>query len=64
MSSSSCKSGSLIYFRVILFAVIFSPFRVAFYDNTIDLWMAIEILLDAIFLVDLVFNFITAYFDN
>ncbi len=49
---------------MIIFAVIFSPFKVAFYENSTDIWMGVEILLDLIFFVDLIFNFITAYFDN
>lgn len=50
--------------RMIIFAVIFSPFHVAFFSNTNDAWMGIEVALDLIFFVDLIFNFFTAYFDN
>lgn len=58
------RVGPIAKFRTIIFAVIFSPYRVAFFNNSDDAWMGIEIALDLIFLVDLIFNFITAYFDN
>lgn len=46
------------------FALIFSPFRLAFYGSSLAGWGGIELGVDAVFVVDLVLNFFTAYFDS
>ncbi len=50
--------------RVIWVSSFVSPFRIAFYDKAESYWVVIESLTDLIFLLDIIFSFISAYYNR
>ena len=59
-----CISFILLFsFSILLFTAIFTPFRIAFYDIDSSEWIIIDGVIDAAFFIDIIFNFITAYYD-
>jgi CRP-like cAMP-binding protein len=49
---------------VILYSVVFVPYRICFNRPAKGIWFALDIVFDLIFLVDVALNFATAYFDD
>ena len=48
---------------MLVYTATFTPYQVAFIESN-DFWFIWDIVVDGIFLTDLVINFFTAYFDN
>jgi hypothetical protein len=49
--------------RLLIYTATVTPFRVAFYDVDSDFWIGLDIFIDSCFLLDIILNFFTAYFD-
>ena len=56
--------GFFLYSSVLVFTIISTPYRIAFYDFDGLEWVIIEILVDLSFLLDMIFNFRAAYFNS
>ena len=51
-------------FRILLFIAVVTPYRIAFIDiDSLD-WVLIDLAVDIIFAIDIILNFLTAYFDD
>ncbi len=48
---------------VLVFTIIATPYRIAFYSTDGVEWVVIEWLVDGSFLLDMIFNFRSAYFN-
>lgn len=60
MYSSKLKltNRSLVYTALVM------PVRITFFDDSIVAWVVCDWVLDIIFMVDIVINFFSAYFDS
>jgi hypothetical protein len=48
---------------MLVYSVIVTPFRIAFYDIDTLGWILFDIMVDLVFFLDIILNFFTAYFD-
>jgi hypothetical protein len=55
---------NVIVLFFILFLAITTPYRIPFEDITTEAWIVTDISIDCLFIVDLIFNFFTAYEDD
>lgn len=55
---------NLMILILIIFLAIIVPYRIPFEENITNAWLATDIIMDTIFLVDIIFNFNTAYEDD
>ena len=49
---------------LILFSGIYTPFRIAFYEQDTTFWIVLELVVDAFFLMDILLTFVSAYYDH
>ena len=41
-----------------------TPIRIAFIDLTTPFWFNVELIIDILFMIDMLFNFNSAYYDD
>lgn len=58
------QKWNLIITCNLLFTAIITPYRIAFFDLDDSTWIVIDSFVDAIFGIDMVLNFFTAYYDS
>ncbi len=49
---------------LIMATAIYTPYRLAYEETTSTAWLVIELLVDSLFLVDIILSFFAAYFDD
>ena len=49
---------------MLLYTAIVTPYRVAFFDVDTTEWTLADLVVDGLFLIDIILNFITAYYDS
>jgi hypothetical protein len=50
--------------RLLLYTAIVTPYSVAFFDVDTTGWKSADLVVDGLFLFDIILNFITAYYDS
>ncbi len=55
---------NMLILLLILFMGITVPYRIPFEDKTSEEWLQLDIVFDFVFIVDLIFNLLTAYEDE
>lgn len=49
---------------LIIATAVYTPYRLAFVDSDSTTWMIAELIVDSFFLLDIIFSFFSAYFDE
>ena len=49
---------------LILFSGIYTPFRIAFYEDEDDFQLGLDLAVDLLFIVDIILTFLSAYYDS
>jgi hypothetical protein len=62
--SVSKSYWNLAMLVLIIFIAIIVPYRIPFEENISNAWLVIDELIDTIFLIDIILNFLTVYEDD
>ena len=58
------KTWTIIIFFLMMYSVIIMPYRICFYDQDIFWWKILEYAIDFGFMLDVIINSLSAYFEN
>ncbi len=51
-------------YRIILISSVITPLRASFFDDNDKMWMVMELFIDLVFVMDIIFTFFSAYYNK